>query len=157
VGVVVKHQQLALEVGVFIEHPLKNSMASFNFTSPVLDEGTTFIFGSRICVANGLGGFNSHLANSRESEASSSTRSSNLDKFIDNLDELLLPDLTLQIEKMSVFDVTSTRDAPYLVGSDSNQSTEATQSKFFSNLEEDLDLLLKLKDVGAIACRGAPF
>jgi hypothetical protein len=46
VGVVVKHQQLARQVGVFIEHPLENSMASFNFTSVVLDERTTFIFSS---------------------------------------------------------------------------------------------------------------
>jgi hypothetical protein len=27
---------------VFIEHPPENSIASFNFTSAVLDEGTTF-------------------------------------------------------------------------------------------------------------------
>jgi hypothetical protein len=65
VSVVVKHRYLARQVGVFIEHPPENSMASFNFTSAVLDEGTTFIFGSWICVANGLGGFNSHLANSK--------------------------------------------------------------------------------------------
>jgi hypothetical protein len=62
-------------VGVFIEHPLENFMASFNFTSAMLEEGTTFIFGSWICVANGLDGFNSHLANSKEPEASSSTTS----------------------------------------------------------------------------------
>jgi hypothetical protein len=60
VGVVIKHQQLARQVVVFIEHPLENSMASFNFTSTVLDEGTTFIFSSWICVANSLGGFSSH-------------------------------------------------------------------------------------------------
>jgi hypothetical protein len=123
----------------------------------VLDEGTTFIFGSWICIANGLGGFNSHIANSRELEVSSSTRSSDLDKFIDNLDELLLPDLALQIEKMSVFNATSTRDAPDLVRSDSNRSEGTTQSKSLSDLEEDWDLLLKLKDVGATACRGGPF
>jgi hypothetical protein len=58
---------------VFIEHPPENSMASFNFTSAVLDEGTTFIFSSWIYVANGLGGFNSHLADSKELEATSST------------------------------------------------------------------------------------
>jgi hypothetical protein len=58
---------------VFIEDPSENSMASFNFTSAVLDEGTTFIFGSWICIANGSGGFNSHQANSMEPEASSST------------------------------------------------------------------------------------
>jgi hypothetical protein len=93
VGVVVKHRQLARQVGEFIEHPLENSMASFNFTSAVLDEGMTFIFGSWICVANSLGGFNSHLANSKELEASLSTSSSNLDDFINNLDDMLLPDL----------------------------------------------------------------
>jgi hypothetical protein len=73
VGVAVKHGQLARQVEVFIEHLPENSMASFNFTSTVLNEGTTFIFGSWICVANGLGGFNSHLTNSKEPEASPST------------------------------------------------------------------------------------
>jgi hypothetical protein len=67
----------------------------------------------------------------------------------------LLPDMALQIEKMSIFIATSTHDASDLVGSDSNRSAETTQSKSFSDLEEDLDLLLKL--VGATACRGAPF
>jgi hypothetical protein len=76
---------------VFIEHPPKNSMASLNFTSTMLDEGTTFVFGSCICIANGLGGFNSHLVNSRKPENSTPTRSSDLDEFIDNLNELLLP------------------------------------------------------------------
>jgi hypothetical protein len=47
-GVVVKHQQLVCQVGALIEDPPVNSMASFNFTSVVLDEGTTFIFGSWI-------------------------------------------------------------------------------------------------------------
>jgi hypothetical protein len=46
--VAVKHQQLARQVGVFIEHPPENLMASF-------------IFGYWICVANGLGGLNSYL------------------------------------------------------------------------------------------------
>jgi hypothetical protein len=157
VDVVVKQRQLARQVGVFIEHPPENSMASFNFTSVVLDKGTTFIFGSWICVANGLGGFNNYLVSSREPEASTPTRSSDLDEFIDNLDELLLPDLALQIEKMSFFDTTSTRDVPELAESDSNRFEGTTQSKSLSDLEEDLDLLLKLKDVGATACRGILF
>jgi hypothetical protein len=58
---------------------------------------------------------------------------------------------------MSIFDTTSSRDAPDLVGSDSNRFGKTTQSKSHSDLEEDLDLLLKIKDVGATACRGAPF
>jgi hypothetical protein len=103
-----------------------------------------------------LGGFNSHLANSKEPEASSSTASSDLDEFINNLNDLLLPDLAQQIKKMSVFYATSTRDAPDLVGLESNQSKMTTQSKCLSDLEEDLDLLLKIMDVGATTCWGAP-
>jgi hypothetical protein len=34
---VVKHRQLACQVGVFIEHPSENLLASFNFTSTMLD------------------------------------------------------------------------------------------------------------------------
>jgi hypothetical protein len=67
-----------------------------------------------------LCGFNSHLVDSRKLEASTSTRSSDLNEFIDNLDELLLPHLARQIERVSVFDVTSTRAALGLVGSDLN-------------------------------------
>jgi hypothetical protein len=93
VGVAVKHRQLTRQVGVFIKHPLENLMASLSFTSNVLDEGITFIFGSWICVANGLGGFISHLVDSRKLEASAAIRRSNLDSFIDDLGELLLPDL----------------------------------------------------------------
>jgi hypothetical protein len=74
---------------VFIKHPLENSMASLSFTSTMLDEGTTFIFDSWICIANGLGGFNNHLPESRKPEASTPTQSSDIDEFIDNLDELL--------------------------------------------------------------------
>jgi hypothetical protein len=144
------------QVGVFIEHPPENSMASFNFTSAVLDKGTTFTFGSWICVANGLGGFNSHLANSKEPEATSPTPSSDLDDFIDNHDDMLLSDLAQQIEKMSIFNATSTRDTPDLFRSDSNRSEKTSRSKSLSDLEEHLALLLKIKDVGATACRLAP-
>jgi hypothetical protein len=101
-------------------------MASFNFTSAMLNEGTTFIFGSWICVANCLGGYNNHLANPKEPEAPSSTPSSNFDDFIDNLDDMLLPDLAQQIKKISIFNATSTRDAPDLFGSDSNRSEKAS-------------------------------
>jgi hypothetical protein len=151
----VKHRQLACQVGVFIEHPPKNSMASFYFTSTMLDEGTTFIFGSWICVANGLVGFNSNLANSRKLEASTPTRSNNLDKFIDSLNELLLPDHAEEIETMFIFDANSTHAAPGLLVLDSNLSRDATQSESLSNLEEDLDRLLKFGDEGAIVSREA--
>jgi hypothetical protein len=125
-------------------------MASLSFTSNVLDEGTTFVFGSWICVANDLGSFNSHLTNSRNPEASATTRRSNLDSFIDDLDELLLPDLPRQIENTSVFNATPSRAAPGL-GSDPNRSEEASRSKFLPNSEEDLDNLFKTRDGGSTA------
>jgi hypothetical protein len=56
---------------------------------------------------------------------------------------------------MSVFNTTSTRDAPDLFGSDSNRCEKTSRSKSLSNLEKDLDLLLKIKDAGATACREA--
>jgi hypothetical protein len=115
-----------------------------------------FIFGSWIYVADGLGGFNSHLPNSKEPEASPSTPSSDLNDFIDNLDDTLLPDLAQQIEKMSFSNSTSTRDAPDLLGSDSNRSDNTSQSKSLADLEENLDLLLQMKDLGATAGREAP-
>jgi hypothetical protein len=52
VDMAVKHRQPARQLGVFIEHPLENLMASLSFTSTVLDEGTIFFFGFWICVAN---------------------------------------------------------------------------------------------------------
>jgi hypothetical protein len=69
---------------------------------------------------------------------------------------LLLPNLPRQIERTSVFDATSTRAAPGLLGSDSNQSEEASPSKSLSNLEEDLDRLFNIRDEGATARRGLP-
>jgi hypothetical protein len=154
--VAVKHRQLARQVWVFIEHPPKNSMASFSFTSTMLNEGTMFIFGSWFCVANGSGGFNGHLADSKNPEASTPSRCSDLDKFVDSLDELVLPDHAGEIETTSAFDTTSTRAAPGLLGLDSNRSDEATRSESLSDLQEDLDHLLKLGDEGAITYRGGP-
>jgi hypothetical protein len=52
--------------------------------------------------------------------------------------------------------VTSTRAAPGLLRSDSNQSEEASRSKSPSDLEEDLDRLFKIRDEGANARRGPP-
>jgi hypothetical protein len=105
---------------VFIEHPPENSMASFSFTSTVLDEGTTLVFSPWICITNGSSGFNGHLANSRKLERSTPNQRSDLDKFVGNFDELLLPDLAGEIERMSIFDVTSTRATPGLLRLDLN-------------------------------------
>ena len=44
-------------------------MASFNFGFPAIDAGTTFVFGSWVCIANGSGGFPSHLINPTNKKA----------------------------------------------------------------------------------------
>jgi hypothetical protein len=123
----------------------------------MLDEGTTFVFGSWICIANGLGGFNNHLVDSRKTEASTSIQCSDLDEFSDNLDELLILSLPRQIERISIFNETSTRAAPGLLGLDSNRFEEASQSKSLSDLEEDMDRLFKIRDEGITACGGGAF
>jgi hypothetical protein len=60
-------------------------MALFKFPSPVLPEGTTFVFGSWVCVANGAGGFRRHIV---DDTIKLKTLTARLDDFVDNLDEL---------------------------------------------------------------------
>jgi hypothetical protein len=92
VGLKVKHRQLARQVGVFIEAPPENLMASFNFTSIVPDEGTTVTFSSWIRIANGSGGFNNHLANPKNPEASTPKSSHDIDNLDDDLGGIKLFD-----------------------------------------------------------------
>ena len=56
-------------------------------------------FGSCVCIANGLGGFNGPLANIGEPEALEVKQKIVLDEFADNLDEMLLPNPTKEIEE----------------------------------------------------------
>ena len=53
----VKHRQLVPTLGHIAKDQQKNSMASFDFSFPAIDDGTTFVFGSWVCIANGSGGF----------------------------------------------------------------------------------------------------
>ena len=64
-----------------------NSMTIINSTT-MLKECTTFIFGSCICISNGHGGFNSHLANPREPEASVPISINDVDNLANNFGEI---------------------------------------------------------------------
>jgi hypothetical protein len=86
-GQPVKHRQLARQVGERIEDPPVNSMASFQFTRLVPSQGTTFIFGSWICVADGAGSFRRFLVDMKPKTPAAGSHS-DLDKFVDNLDNL---------------------------------------------------------------------
>jgi hypothetical protein len=60
-------------------------MASFNFTSAVLNEGTAFTFSSWFCIANSHAGFNSHLAETREPTASAPASCHDIADLADDL------------------------------------------------------------------------
>jgi hypothetical protein len=49
-GQPVKHRQLARQVGGRVEDSLASSMASFKFIRSVPSQGTTFVFGSWVCI-----------------------------------------------------------------------------------------------------------
>jgi hypothetical protein len=64
-------------------------MASFNFIRSVPFQGTIFVFGSWVCIADGVGNFRRFLVDMRPKTFAVDPRS-NLDKFIDELDNLPL-------------------------------------------------------------------
>ena len=84
------------------------------------NKGTTFVFGSWICVATWL----NHLAESKGLEASSPTQHSNLDELPSKLDEIMLPVHIKEIKKQSIFDTTTTHSLAPVLKSNSTQSEE---------------------------------
>jgi len=79
-------------------------MASFNFGFPAIDAGTTFVFGSWVCVANRSGGFSSHLINPASTKAPRQEQPGEITSV-----EILLPGIVKEIENLSLSDSTPTR------------------------------------------------
>jgi len=79
-------------------------MASFEFSFPAIDAGTTFVFGSWVCIANSSGGFSSHLIDPASTET---PRREQLGEI--TFAEILLPGITKEIEILSLSDSTPTR------------------------------------------------
>jgi hypothetical protein len=168
----VKHQQLARQVGKRIEDPPANSMASFQFTRSVPSQGTTFVFCSWICIADGAGSFRLFLVDMKPKTPAADPRS-DFDKFIDDFDDLSIHASAARIEVESASGVTSSGAASTFLGLDLFQSEdsrsrsrlslrnlatnlqEADISESLSALEKDLDSLLQLDGPEATACRGA--
>ena len=100
----VKHRQLAPTVGPLANDRQKNSMASFGFSFPAIDAGTTFVFGSRACVADGSGSFSSHLINPASTKT---TRREQLGEI--TFAEILLPEIIEEIKSLSLSDTAPTR------------------------------------------------
>jgi hypothetical protein len=157
---------------VRVEDPPASSMASFNFIRSVPSQGTTSVFGSWVCIADGVGNFRRFLVDMRPKTFAADLRS-DLDNFIDELDNLPLYASAAQIEMESAPGSTSSGVATTSPGLDLFQSRdlhsrsqlgsckpatdlqEANVSGPLSMLEKDLDLLLQGGKPEATACRGA--
>jgi hypothetical protein len=99
-------------------------MASFKFTSAMLPEGMTFVFGSWVCVADGASDFCRLTIDVMKLKTLTASFHSELDKFVDNLDDLLTHGSARKIEEESVFNATPPRTTATTLGSDSLQSED---------------------------------
>jgi hypothetical protein len=147
-------------------------MSSFQFTRSVPSQGTTFVFGSWVCVADGVGNFHRFLVDMKLKTLAASFHS-DLDKFVDNLDDLSIHGSATRTEEESASGATPSSAATSLLGLDSFQPEvsrsrsrlglrnlaidlqEANISESLSTLEKDLDSLLQLEKPEATARRGA--
>ena len=102
-----KQRQLARQVGDSASSSA-SSMATFTFSATAPPQGVTFIFGSWVCVANGSGGFDSHLTNPPTLKATTS-ESSNKFAGSDDHGVMLLPNLAKEIEMRLEDNSSSTR------------------------------------------------
>jgi hypothetical protein len=157
---------------VRVEDPPASSMASFKFIRSVPSQGTTFVFGSWICIADGVGNFQRFLVDMKPKTAAADS-CSDLDKFVDGLNNLPLHASATRIEMKPAPSSTSPSIAATSLGLDSFQSRdlhsrsqlgsckpatdfqEANVSGSLSMLEKDLDFLLQDGKPEATACRGA--
>jgi hypothetical protein len=131
----------------------------------------TFVFGSWVCIADGMGNFRRFLVDMKP-KTSAADSCSDLDKFVDGLDNLPLHASATRIEMEPAPSSTSPSVAATSPGLDSFQSRdlhsrsqlssckpttdfqEANVSGSLSMLEKDLDFQLQDGKPEATACRG---
>jgi hypothetical protein len=132
----------------------------------------TFVFSSWICIADGVGDFQRFLVDMKLKTPAADPRS-DLDKFVDDLDDLSIHASAAKIKMESAPGSTSSSAAATSLGLESSQSKdprnrpqlglcnlttdlqEASVSGSLSALEKDLDSLLQVGGPEATACRGA--
>jgi hypothetical protein len=98
-------------------------MASFQFTRSVPSQGTTFIFGSWVCVADGEGDFRRFLVDMKPKTPTAFSQS-DLDKFVDDLDDLSIHGSATKIEEESASSMTSSGAATTFLGLDLFQTED---------------------------------
>jgi hypothetical protein len=99
-------------------------MASFKFTSAVLPKDTTLFFGSWVCVADGAGNFHRLTIDVMKPKTLAASFHSELNEFVDNLDDLLIHGSARKIEEESIFNATPPHAATTTQRSDSLQSED---------------------------------
>jgi hypothetical protein len=109
---------------VRIEDPPANSMASFQLTRSVPSHGTTFVFGLWVCIVDGEGDFHCFLFGMKpKTPAVFSQR--NLDKFVDDLDDLSIHGSMTRIKEESTSSATSSSVTTTFLGLDLFQSEDS--------------------------------
>ena len=104
-------------------------MATFAFSTMAPPQGATFIFGSWVCVANGLGGFDSHLTNSPALKIITSEDSNKLGGSVDH-GIMLLSYRTKEIETKLEDNSSSTQTQIDLKPNSTRIETPAAQPIF---------------------------
>jgi hypothetical protein len=99
-------------------------MASFQFTKSVPSQGMTFVFGSWVCIADGAGNFRGFFIDMKPKTSAADLRS-DLDKFVDDLDDWSIHASVAKIEVESAPGVTSSGAAATSLGLDSFQSKDS--------------------------------
>jgi hypothetical protein len=146
-------------------------MASFQFSRSEPSQGTMFVFGSWVCGADGAGSFHRFLVNMKP-KIPAAVSQSDLDKFVDGLNDMSIHGSAMRIEEESASGATSSGAARTFLGLDLFQSKdsrsrsrlglcdlatdlqEANTSESLSTLEKDLDSLLQLGKPKATARGG---
>jgi hypothetical protein len=158
---------------VRVEDPSASSMVTFKFTRSVPSQGTTFVFGSWVRIADGVGDFRRFLVDMKPKTSTADLRS-DFNKFVDDLDDLSTCASVTKIGVESAPGSTSSSVVATSLGLDSFQSKdlrnrsprfgshnpatelqEANVSGSLSLLEKDLDFLLQDGRPEATACLGA--
>jgi hypothetical protein len=98
-------------------------MASFQFTMSVPSQGTTFVFCSWVCIADGAGNFRRFLVDMKPKTSVAGLRS-NLNKFVDDLDDLSIHASAVKIQVELAPGATSSGAAVTSFGLDSFQSKD---------------------------------
>ena len=143
-------------------------MATFAFSNMAPPQGATFIFSSWVCVADGSGGFDSHLTNSPTLKITTSEDCNKLARSDDH-SIMLLPDLAKKIEAKLEDISSSTRTQINLKPKPTRIETPLAQPIFGlrnasstykqmirSIYENSLDHLLYIENHSVTASREAP-